>query len=118
MSRQSRIHFLFSSLIALVQIFDIIIHVAVNQVEPLRVSSNLVILLWVIALVVGQLKRSNWYISIAAIGIYLVLNLSFIGLKGITNPANGGALRLPLFILVGLTVIFWALLMYWPLKKE
>jgi hypothetical protein len=40
--------------IAFVQLLDIVLHAATNQLEPLRVSSNLVILLWLAIIAAGQ----------------------------------------------------------------
>lgn len=43
--------------IALVQIFDVIIHAASDQLEPLRVSSNVIILVW-LAIVISLIRQA------------------------------------------------------------
>ena len=95
--------------IILIQLFDIIIHVSTDQAEPIRIASNIVIIVWIIAALADWLKE--WYrtISIAAISAYLVLNVIFLVQNGLTNPEQGGALRTTLFLLVFLTVTLSAL---------
>ena len=100
--------------IALVQLVDIALHAATNQLEPLRVSSNLVILLWLAISLFGRLGDkfrpvlgtgtafARW-LALAFPGTYLLLNLVFLALEGVTNPEQGGALRITLFGLVTLT---------------
>ncbi|MBA3531504.1 MAG: hypothetical protein H0T73_06230 [Ardenticatenales bacterium] len=90
--------------IAAIQLFDIFIHAVTNQLEILRVASNIIILLWVASAVSERFKKIV-SITAAAIGIYLILNIAFLSLKGITNAAQGGELRVMLFVLLFLTTI-------------
>ena len=90
--------------IVLIQLFDIIIHVSTDQAEPIRIASNIVIIGWIIAALIGWLKERIRTISIAVIGTYFVLNAIFLAQNGLTNPEQGGALRTMLFLLVLLTV--------------
>ena len=91
--------------IGLIQIIDILIHAATDQLEFLRVASNLVILVWLAILFFGWLKQISQAVSAGAIGLYLLLNLIFLFQAGLTNPAQGGAPRTLLFILVILTIL-------------
>jgi CDP-diglyceride synthetase len=93
-------------LLALLQIFDIIIHAATNQLEPLRVTSNLVILIWLAAVAFRKIEISFRTTSLGAIGLYLLLNIAFLMREGFTNPEQGGELRIMLFVLVFLTTLF------------
>lgn len=94
--------------LALLQVFDIIIHAATNQLEALRVTSNIVILLWLAAKSMGWLTAKPKYAAIAAPGIYLVLNFVFLINNGFTN---NGEPRTMLFILVALTITLSAILL-------
>ena len=96
--------------IALTQLFDIIIHATTDQLEPLRVSSNIVVLLWLAIVAYGKLGTKLPPIAIGSIGAYLVLNVVFLLLEGFTNPEQGGALRSLLFLLVLLTLALSSLL--------
>ena len=91
--------------IGLIQIIDILIHAATDQLEFLRVASNLVILVWLAILFFSWLKQVSQAASAGAIGLYLLLNLIFLFQAGLTNPAQGGAPRTLLFILVILTIL-------------
>lgn len=90
--------------IAVVQIFDIVIHVATDQAEILRIIANLVVLFWVMGVVWRRFRVGFLPLSVAAVGVYLLLNLTFLALEGVTNPAQGDAPRTLLFLLVLLTV--------------
>lgn len=90
--------------IALLQLFDIIIHATTNQLEFLRVTSNLVILVW-LALVFIRKIDTILLVAIGFVGLYLILNTIFLIQAGLTNPAQDGAPRTMLFALVVLTVI-------------
>jgi hypothetical protein len=60
MSKQNNTNTLLKVLgigIALVQIFDVIIHAASDQLEPLRVSSNVIILVW-LAIVISLIHQA------------------------------------------------------------
>ena len=95
--------------IILIQLFDIIIHVSTDQVEPIRITSNIIIIVWIMTALIGLLKERFRAISIAAIGTYFVLNAIFLAQNGITNPEQGRALRITLFVLVLSTVTLSAL---------
>ena len=99
----------FGLAIALVQLFDIVIHIATNQVEPIRILSNIIILLWVAGGMMGWLKVRFRPTAVGAVGAYLLLNLIFLALEGVTNEAQGGGLRVMLFVLIALTVALSAL---------
>ncbi len=86
----------------LVQIFDIVIHAATDQLEPLRVTSNLIIIAWLATIAFRRSKGKNVTAALISIGGYLGLNIIFLALEGLTNP-NTGELRITLFILVFLT---------------
>lgn len=88
-------------LLALLQILDILLHGATNQLEPLRVTSNLIILGWLALISSGRFKTRR--AALLAAGSYLALNLIFLALNGVTNPAQGGELRITLFVLVFLS---------------
>lgn len=84
--------------LAIVQLFDILIHAATDQIEPLRVTSNVVILLWVGLAAAGRVRGKA--LPGAAIGAYILLNSAFLATEGFTNPQQGGAVRWMLFVLV------------------
>jgi len=84
-----------------VQLFDIAIHVSTGQAEAIRILSNVILGLWALLSVFGNASAKA---GIIAIGIYVALNAVFIAMNGITNPDQDGALRITLFVLVGLSV--------------
>jgi len=94
--------------IAVIQLFDIGIHAATNQLEILRVSSNIIVLLWVVIVVSGKFESKFLPIAASFIGAYLVLNLIFIALFGVT--ATTGGPRVALFVMVFLTTTLSILL--------
>lgn len=96
--------------IILIQLVDIIIHVATDQAEPIRITSNIIIMSWNVALGMNWLGKQARPISFATIGTYLILNLIFLSQNGLTNPEQGGTVRMALFLLVFLTVVLSALL--------
>ncbi|MEO0755141.1 MAG: hypothetical protein AAFY85_10140 [Pseudomonadota bacterium] len=83
-----------------VQVVDTAVHVATSQVEPVRILSNGLLSGWAIWGLTGQVGRRIGFIVIA---IYLALNGLFLVMYGVTNPQQGDALRVPLFVLVGLS---------------
>lgn len=89
--------------ISLIQIFDIVIHATTNQIEFIRVLSNLMILLWLGILALGKFNRRYSFVPVA---FYLLLNIIFLAQNGLTNPQQGGELRIMLFVLVIFTVLF------------
>jgi hypothetical protein len=99
--------------IAIVQVFDIFIHIATNQVEPIRITSNIIILLWLTTVFIVSTFNANFLkMAIGSIVAYLVLNIIFLMLEGVTNAEQGGELRVTLFVLVLLTVTLSTLLTY------
>ncbi len=98
--------------IALLQLFDIAIHAATNQLEFLRVTSNVIILLWVAVPALKWRNAKGVLAAISAVGAYLILNLVFLAGEGLTNPEQGGGLRVMLLLLVFLTVASSSVLAY------
>jgi K+-sensing histidine kinase KdpD len=98
--------------IAVVQLLDIILHATTDQLEPIRVTSNLVILVWLGVLVVGKINIRFLPAALAAIGTYLLLNMIFLAGEGIYNLEQGGGPRSTLFLLMFLTITLSALLIY------
>lgn len=91
-------------IIAFTQLFDLVLHAITNQLEFLRVTSNIIILLWLMLFLFGKMKIS-YFASFGTIGLYLFFNILFLAQAGLTNPAQGGAPRTLLFILVFLTIV-------------
>ena len=105
--------------IILIQLFDVIIHVATGQPELIRIISNMIIVVWVVVVLAGWLKDRFQSISFATIGTYFVLNLIFLAQNGLTNPEQGDAPRTTLFVLVFLTVTLSTLLTFRvPVSEE
>ena len=99
--------------IAIVQVFDMFIHVATNQVVAIRITSNIIILLWLTTVFILSTFNANFLkMAIGSIVAYLVLNIIFLMLEGVTNAEQGGELRVTLFVLVLLTVTLSTLLTY------
>lgn len=90
--------------IVLVQVFDIAVHVGTNQIEPIRIASNLVVLVWTAAVMAGRINTRFALTAGGTILVYLAFNILFLLREGLTNPNQGGALRVTLFVLVGVTV--------------
>lgn len=95
-------------ILILIQLADILLHVATHQLEALRVSANLIILIWLTILTFGKVKAKSLSIAIISITAYLLFNLVFLALNGLTNLQQGGALRVTLFVLVFITVMLSA----------
>ena len=98
--------------LALVQVFDIVLHIATDQAEPLRIMANLIILVWLGLAATGRFMGSPRLMAVAALAAYLSLNLIFLAQAGVTNPAQGGALRVALFVFVLLTTALGSGLIY------
>jgi hypothetical protein len=98
--------------VAAVQVVDLLLHAAAGQLEPLRVASNAVILLWVGALALGGRAANARLIGGVALAAYVVLNGVFLALAGFTNPAQGNAPRVALLVLVALTTVLSLALIY------
>ena len=98
-----------AGVIALIQVFDVILHAATDQLEFLRVTSNVIILIWLTVLFLVNV-RIKPFASFGTAGLYLFLNLLFLAQAGFTNPEQGGAPRIMLFILITLTVLLSTIL--------
>ncbi len=68
----------------LVNIFDTVLHIAINQPEPLRITSNL-IMIAASLLILLKIKLDKRYVVLSALVLYLALNLIFIMNNGIGN---------------------------------
>ncbi len=98
--------------IAVIQVLDILLHAATNQLEILRVSSNIIILLWSAIVASGRMNTKFLVPAISAIGLYLILNIIFLAQEGVTNVEQGGEIRGTLFLLMFLTILLSAWLTY------
>lgn len=76
------------------QTLDVVVHAATDQLEPLRVASN--VLLGLAASVAARSSRFAGPILLSASGAYLAMNVLFLFQYGVINP-NTDALRAPLF---------------------
>ena len=84
-------------LLLVLQALDILLHAATDQLEPLRVASNLILgLAAIMAAGSGHFARP---LILVASGAYLALNILFLFHNGLVNPNTGG-LRFPLFAFV------------------
>lgn len=106
----------FSIGIIIVQLFDIVIHAATDQLEPLRAASNLIIMVWIVIVLKGKFIDRIFALACGSIGFYLGLNLIFLFREGMTNPNTGGV-RTMLFLLVLLTMVLSIVLII-QLKKK
>ena len=104
--------------LVLVQVIDIILHAATNQTEPLRITANAAILVWLAFIAFGDFKQGVRLLSVGFMAVYLALNIIFLAVNGLTNAAQGGGLRVTLLVLIGLTVILAALLSYFWQRRE
>jgi hypothetical protein len=86
--------------VALVNVADIVLHVAIDQVEPLRIAGNLVVIMAAIGMLAVAALRTP-VVPIAAGLVSLALNLVFIATSGIGGL---GA------VLIALTTILLGLL--------
>ena len=98
--------------IVIVQLLDIMIHAVTNQLEPLRVSSNIVVLLWLAIMASARFNTKTLLMAVLSIVVYSILNIVFLALEGVTNAEQGGELRVALFLLVFITVTLSSLLAY------
>ena len=94
-------------LITLVQAFDIIIHIALNQIEPIRLVAIGVLF---ISLISTRLLASTRAIQVLALsgGIYLILNGIFVLENGLTNGISGEP-RVMLIVIVLATAVLGVL---------
>ena len=94
-------------LLIVLQGLDILLHVATDQVEPIRIASNVIIGSGAVLALPGPLSRATSLILVSG-GIHLVLNLVFLAQYGLVNPTSGGV-RLPLFgfVIASLALLAW-----------
>ena len=90
-----------------IQLFDIAVHVATDQLEPMRVASNILIMVWVTASLAGRGREHFVPTAVGAIGGYFLLNSLFLATEGLQNA---GEPRTMLFLLVCSTVALSILL--------
>lgn len=104
--------------IALVQLFDIVIHAVSGMIEPIRVIANVVLLIWLGIVVSGRLNHMAWRVATGSVGVYLLLNAVFLATAGFTNPDDGGQFRTVLVVLVGMSVALAAWLTITTANRE
>ena len=71
-------------LIILIQVADIIVHVLANQVEPLRITANVIIIIWLLL----PSKNLTKSLSLGSVGLFAILNIYFLSQCGITNDGS------------------------------
>ena len=71
-------------LIILIQVADLIVHVLANQVEPLRITANIIIIIWLLL----PSKNLTKSISLGSISLFAILNIYFLSQFGITNEGS------------------------------
>ena len=98
--------------IFLLQLFDIFIHAVTDQLEILRVTSNIIVLVWLAIAAAGKFNGKYLQIPMGSVGAYLILNITFLALEGVRNMEQGGELRVTLFLLIFLTTALSILLIY------
>jgi hypothetical protein len=74
---------LIGTLIAVIQIVDIVIHAATNQLEILRVSSNVIILLWLAGAAAGKFNSKSLAAAIPPHRFVSYLQHYFSGTRGV-----------------------------------
>jgi hypothetical protein len=90
--------------LGLLQVFDVVVHAATDQIEPLRVVANVLIAGWAVVAAVRRGPAGRLAVP-AALGAYLLLNAGFVALEGVTNPDQGDAVRWMLFALIAATTV-------------
>ena len=71
-----------ASVLGLLTVFDIVIHVASDQVEPLRIAGNIVVLVSAFGFLLVPRVRRIW-VAVAAGAWNLILNVIHISVNGI-----------------------------------
>jgi len=102
-----KIFFALCVALIILQILDIAVHVATDQVEVVRIISSVAIILWAVA-ILGQTlasvqipSRALMALCVVVLLINLVLNIVFLVQEG---PMNEGRPRIPLFLFVLITL--------------
>ena len=91
-----------------IQIIDVAVHIATDQVETLRIISNSIIVLWAGWLI----HKTNKLLDYGLVGSYILLTLFFIMLNGITNDGS------PRIFFLGSVTITLAISALLILKKK
>ena len=88
------------------QALDIGLHAATDQLEPLRVASN--VLLGLAAIAAARSSRFAGPILLGASGAYFAMNILFLFQFGLVNPNTDGV-RYPLFgfVIASLALTAW-----------
>lgn len=98
----SMVSLVLTIVVALVNVGDVVLHIAIDQVEPLRVTGNAVVILAAIGmLAVASLRRA--LTPIVAAVVNLALNVVFIALSGI-GTLGAILIALTTALLVGLAL--------------
>lgn len=79
MRTPSKMFIMLLCLSIVLNMFDVVLHIALNQAEPLRITGNVLI---IISSCVALLGHAN-LILVGGLIFYLILNGIFIGLDGI-----------------------------------
>jgi len=80
------------------QIIDITVHVLSDQIEPLRILANALVIIWFIQIYKYKSKNLSYLVTT----IYLGLNTLFLVLNGLSN---NGEPRIFFWISISLTVL-------------
>lgn len=88
-----------------IQAVDVFIHIASGQVETLRISASVMLVIgaWMILASPGGAKG----VGIANGFAFVLLNGVFLSVSGVLNPETG-SLRMPLFVLAGASLMAFA----------
>ena len=71
-------------LIILIQVADVTVHVLANQVEPLRITANVIIIIWILL----PLKSMTKSFSLVSISLFAILNIYFLSQFRVTNDGS------------------------------
>ena len=88
-----------------IQAVDVFIHVASGQIETLRISASVMLVIgaWMIL----ASPRGARGVGIANGFAFVLLNGVFLSVSGLSNPETG-SLRMPLFVLVTTSLVMFA----------
>jgi hypothetical protein len=107
----------FSIAMISIQILDIIVHIATNQIEPLRIASNIIIIIAAVLWIIAVVHVVKFWAGFASGLVYLVLNGIFLAEFGLINPSSG-SIRVPLFLFVLSTIIVNSLILVFSRSKK
>ena len=71
-------------LITLIQVADVTVHILANQVEPLRITANVIIIIWILL----PSKNMTRSLSLGSISLFAILNIYFLSQFGVTNDGS------------------------------